>query len=64
LALFADIFNVTNNQAQTAYVSTYYYQPDTWTDYFSGNLQKDPYWGKTAARQPSRNVRMGIKWSF
>jgi len=64
LAFFADIFNITNNQSQTGYVSTYYYTPDTWSEYTSGAVQPYPYWGKTSSRQGSRNMRLGVKWSF
>lgn len=62
LSLFADIFNITNNQSQTAYYSTYYVTPGTWKDL--NTLQRDPNWGKTTARQASRNARVGLRWSF
>jgi len=64
LAFFADVFNVTNRQTATAKYQTYYVTPDTLADYLRGNLQRDSNWGKTSARQESRNARLGLKWSF
>ena len=64
LAFFADVFNLTNRQTATAKYQTYYVTPDTVADYYSGNLQRDNNWGKTTARQGSRNMRLGVKWAF
>lgn len=60
LALFADIFNVTNRQTATSKYSNYYNS----RPYFSDPLVRDPNWGLTTGRQTSRHARMGIRWSF
>jgi outer membrane receptor protein involved in Fe transport len=62
LAFFADIFNVTNNQQATAKYSTYYQMPLYYSDL--NHLVRDSNWGKTTARQTSRNARLGLKWTF
>ncbi|MEW5765153.1 MAG: TonB-dependent receptor [Acidobacteriota bacterium] len=64
LALFADVFNATNRQTATAKYQTYYQTPDYLSDITSGNLRRDTNWGKTSARQGSRNARLGVKWTF
>ena len=58
LALFADVFNVTNRQTATAEYSNYY----QWNT--SGTLQADPNWGHPTALQAPRYLRLGAKWSF
>ena len=63
-ALFADIFNLTNNQWQTGYYSAAYITPNYVSDVLSGNLTPDPNWGKTTARQAPRYARVGVKVSF
>jgi hypothetical protein len=64
LAFFADVFNLFNNQQATSKYQTYYYTPDTLQDIYSGNLVRNPDYGKTSGRQAPRNVRLGVKWSF
>lgn len=64
LSLIADVFNVTNEQRATGVYQTYYSTPSYLSDITSGNLTKDPNWGKVTARQAPRYVRVGIKWTF
>jgi len=52
LALFADVFNVTNNQKP---VQAYQYSSDWYTS---------AYWGETTANQDPRRARLGFRWSF
>ena len=64
LALFADVFNVTNRQTATAEYSYYYLTPASLQDIFTGNLHRDPNWGHPTALQAPRYLRLGAKWSF
>lgn len=68
LSVFADIFNVTNNQKTTAIYENYYLPRDTFQVTDSGNkgagLLVDPYWGKETGHQAPRSARVGVKWSF
>jgi outer membrane receptor protein involved in Fe transport len=64
LALFADLFNATNRQAATDAYPWYYQRPSTLEDVYTGNLSRDPNWGKPTALQAPRFLRLGLKWSF
>ncbi len=60
LALFTDIFNVTNRQTATSKWDQYYLA----RAHFNDPLVRDLNWGLTTGRQGSRYARMGIRWSF
>jgi hypothetical protein len=64
LSLFADLFNVANRQVAVAAYQNYYVTPTSLADVFSGNLQRDPYWGSATMLQQPRFLRLGVKWSF
>jgi len=43
----------------------YYYQrPATLQDVYTGNLKRDPNWGKPTVLQSPRSLRLGVKWTF
>lgn len=68
LSVFADVFNVTNNQKTTSIYQNYFLPRDTFqvTDATNkaAGLLTDPYWGKETGHQAPRGARIGVKWSF
>ncbi len=75
LALFVDVFNVTNRQTALTKYETYWRAPDNLQQILKGTwftdknkngtlANRDYNWGLTTARQGSRNARIGVKWSF
>lgn len=64
LTIFADLFNVTNRQTATDMYQVYYQRPSTLQDVYTGNLKRDPSWGRPTALQNPRSLRLGVKWTF
>ncbi|MGA9751086.1 MAG: TonB-dependent receptor [Acidobacteriota bacterium] len=64
LSLFFDLFNVTNRQTALTVDQNYYLPPATLSQVFSGQLIRDPNWGRSTSLQAPRSFQIGMKWSF
>jgi len=60
LALFADVFNLLNDQVEFRVEETYYDTRSTWSE----PLRRNRGWGKTKSRTEPRALAAGIRWTF